>query len=174
MIHGNTLTIDAFWVSDEFFPTEQEANSKFGGIFHHYYMGNASHLGWMDLVQLRAIIQQNNISHIILKNLDILGQIAEQTKEIQICNAYLYNGQVIVKLPKKVDFRRCHPLYNITKFGGWQFNDNSCQLPHRAQSYMECLLIHTKIETVTCYTKKVKFTVFRKPNGCPDLKTETI
>lgn len=174
MIHGDTLTIDAFWVSDEFFPTEQEHTSRTGQIFHDYYLGDASHLGWMDLVQLRTMIQKNNIKHIILKNLDILGQIAEHTKEIPICNAYLYNGQVISKLPKKVDFSRCHPMYTITKFGGWKFNNNYCSLHHRAQSYMECLLLHTKVETVTCYTNKVKFTVSRLENGCPVLKTEKI
>ena len=174
MIHGDTLTIDAFGVSDKFFPTEQEDTSRIGQIFHDNYLGPHAHLGWMDLVQLRTIIQKHNIKHIILKNLDVLGEIAEHTKEIKICNSYLYNGQVILKLPKKVDLHRCHPLYNLTKLGGWKFSNNSCTLPHRAQSFMECLLVHTKVETVACYTNKAKFTVYRKSNGCPDLKTEKI
>ena len=174
MIHGDTLTIDAFWTSDEFFPTEQKSTSPVGRIFHDYYLGSASHLGWMDLVQLRTIIQNNNIKHIILENLDVLGQIAEHTKQIQICNAYLYNGQVIIRLPKKVDFNRCHPQYGLVKFGGWKLSDNCYELPHRTESYMRSILLHTKVESVACYTNKVKVTVYRKENGCPYSKTEKI
>lgn len=174
MIHSDTLTIDAFWTSDEFFPTEQKPTAPVGRIFHDYYLGSASHLGWMDLVQLRTIIQNHNIKHIILENLDVLGQIAEHTKQIQICNAYLYDGQVIIRLPKKVDFKRCHPQYSLVKFGGWKFSNNCSELPYRVESYMRSILLHTKVESVACYTDKVKVTVYRKGNGCSYSKTEKI
>ena len=173
MIHGDTLTIDAFGISNHFFPSEEDKSSQIGKIFHDYYSGNASHLGWLDLVQLRTIIKKHAIKHITLTNLDVLGKIAEKTKEIKICNAYLYDGRVIIQLPKKVNLRDCHPIYDV-KFGGWSFTANSCMLPHRAESYMQYLLMHTKVETVSFSTNKVKVTAYRTVKGYPELRIEKI
>ena len=90
-MHGNTLIIDAFWVDNKPFPTAQATNFGDGRAFHDYYCGTARYLGWMDLVLLKDIIKKNHINHIILHNLDVLGQIAEETKEIKVCIAYEYH-----------------------------------------------------------------------------------
>ena len=119
-MHGNTLILDAFWVSNKKdFPTLLDPSTKEGKVFHDFYEGTARHLGWMDLVLLKSIIKKHNITHIILKNLIALGRIAQRTKVVRVCVSYENHRTIVRTVPEKEDFEHCKPVYTDAVIGGW-------------------------------------------------------
>jgi len=180
-MHGNTLIIDAFWVDDKPFPTALPPNSGDGRAFSDYYCGTARYLGWMDLVLLKDIIEKHRIKHIILQNLDILGQIAEVTKDIKICVAYEYNHYVVNSLvhnkriplsSREIDLIHCKPIYQSVEFGGWELFEDAEEVPSRVQYYIRFLLIHTRVDSITYMNNKIKFTAHFDFLGNVKFKTE--
>ena len=156
-MNSGILVIDAFWSSNKPFPTALKENTIDGIAFYNNYHGTARYLGWMDLILLKDFIQQQDIEHIILKNLDTLGKIAKITKNIQICSAYTYNNFVIRSLAPGVKLSNCRPIYKTIQIGGWDSYDN--ELHVRAQHYMQYLLMHTQVQSITNETSKKKFVV---------------
>lgn len=155
-----TLILDAFWVDNKPFPTMQSPNSNYGHAFYDYYYGDARFLGWMDLCQLKTIIKKHNITNIILQNLDAFGRICDIIGEVKVCVAYTYNKFYILhSIRKTEDLKHCVPIYATIEFGGWDFNESS-ELPVRAQMYMQYLLIHTHVNSITTFNEKSKFTVY--------------
>lgn len=155
-----TLILDAFWVDNKTFPTEQLPNSHYGRIFHDYYDGNARHLGWMDLVLLKNLIKKHNISHIILQNLDSLGKIAEVTRKVDVCVAYTYKKHFMIpSVKKEKDLKNCEPVYQTVIFGGWNISENDTEICERAQHYMRYLLVHTRVNSITAMTNNIKVTL---------------
>lgn len=167
-MHGNTLILDAFWVDNKSFPTALAPNYGDGRAFHELYYGEARHLGWMDLVLLKDIIKKHHINHIILQNLDTLGQIAEITKEIKVCVAYEYkrfivrsfeyDKHIIHSSPPEAELLQCKPIYQSVEFGGWELSDDSDKVPSRAKLYIRYLLIHTRVDSITYMNNKIKLT----------------
>ena len=158
-MHNSTLVIDAFWVANHTFPTEQFPDSNVGKLFHKYYAGPKQHLGWMDLLLLKKIIKERHISHIILKNLSALGKIAEATHCVQICTTYEYkNIFIIPSIQKDTNLKKCKPLYKTIIFGGWNLSEDDSNIPERAQRYIKYLLVETNVESITCQTNKIKMT----------------
>ena len=167
-MHGNTLIIDAFWVDNKPFPTVLSANYGDGRAFYDYYDGPARFLGWMDLVLLKDIIKKHHVNHIILNSLDILGQIAQETKEIKVCVAYEYHKIIFKSLEKNIliphcslsnkALVHCKPIYQSVQFGGWELSENDTDIPSRAQYYMRYLLIHTRVNYITYMNNKIKLT----------------
>lgn len=157
-MHGNTLILDAFWVSNKPFPTALSPNNGDGRAFHDHYYGEARYLGWMDLVLLKNIIKKHNINHIILQNLDTLGKIAEITKDVKVCRAYEYKRLIINTPVQTKELVHCNPIYESAEIGGWNFSDDDDVIPSRAQLYMRYLLIRTRVNSITCMTNKIKLT----------------
>jgi len=155
-MNGYTLILDAFWVSNKSFPTIQPDVSEVGKIFHEYYSGPARYLGWMDLVLLKDIIKKNNITHIILQNLDTLGKIAQKTKTVKVCVAYEYHHFVFNSISPDKKLVHCKPIYTDAVFGGWESSPDDFEISIRAKSYMRYLLIHTHVDSITCLTNNVK------------------
>ena len=167
-MHGNTLILDAFWVDNKPFPTAQAANHGDGRAFYDYYCGTAWYLGWMDLVLLKDLIKKNHINHIILNNLDVLGQIAEETREIKVCVAYEYHKIIFKSFEQNKliphhslsgkELVHCKPIYQTIEFGGWELSENDTEVPSRAQYYMRYLLVHTRVDSITYMNNKIKLT----------------
>lgn len=171
---GNTLILDAFWVDNKHFPTVQHPNCNDGHVFYDYYTGQARYLGWLDLCLLKAIIKKHNITHIILQNLDTFGKICDAIGEVKVCVAYNYNKFNIVHLvAKHKELTHCEPIYTTIEFGGWEFPENG-KIPFRAQMYMEYLLIHTRVNSITTFTEKFKFTVSFDKHGKIEFTSEPI
>lgn len=183
-MHGNTLIIDAFWVDNKPFPTALCPNSGDGRAFADYYCGDARYLGWMDLVLLKDIIKKHHIKHIILQNLDTLGEIAEITKEIKICVAYEYhkiifksldrNKAIFLTSPSEADLIHCKPIYQTIEFGGWELSENDSEFPSRAKMYIRHLLIHTRVNSITYMNNKIKLTALFDIIGNVVFKTEEV
>ena len=167
-MHSSTLILDAFWVDNKPFPTAQATNYGDGRAFHDYYCGTARYLGWMDLILLKDIIKRHHISNIILKNLDVLGQIAEETKEIKVCVAYEYHKFIFGTLEQNKlisnhsvsdkELIHCKPIYQSVEFGGWNLSEDDEEVPSRAKYYMRYLLIHTRVNSITYMNNKIKLT----------------
>lgn len=171
-MNGKTLILDAFWVSKKPFPTVLNNDSEEGKIFHTYYSGRARYLGWMDLILLKDIIRRHNIKHIIIQNLDALGQIAEKLGIIRVCVSYEYNRFIVNTFSKEKELVHCKPIYANVVFGGWNFSENDTTLPKRVEYYLHFLLKHTLVSSITCMTNTVKFTVYFDDSGQIMLKTE--
>lgn len=167
-MYGSTLILDAFWVDNKPFPTAQATNFGDGRAFHDYYCGTARYLGWMDLVLLKDIIKRNHISNIILKNLDVLGQIAENTREIKVCVAYEYHNSIFKSFEQNKltpyhsisgkELIHCKPIYQSVEFGGWELSEDDVEVPSRAKYYIRYLLIHTRVNSITYMNNKIKLT----------------
>lgn len=172
-MNGNTLILDAFWVSNKKnFPTILSPNIGDGRAFYDYYYGDARYLGWMDLVLLKNIIKKNNINHIILQNLDTLGKITQSTTEVKICVSYSYHKFIIHTPLKEKELLHCTPIYTTIEFGGWELSEDDTEIPSRAQYYMCYLLIHTRVDFITTMTNNIKFTVYFDSKGNVCSKTE--
>lgn len=172
---GNTLILDAFWVDNKPFPTEERLpnSNDIARAFYDYYSGNARHLGWMDLVQLREIIKKHNINHIVLQNLGTLGKISNIAGEVKVCVAYNYKlSSVVSSVSKSKDLVHCEPIYESVELGGWDFSEDADKIPFRAQHYIQYLLVRTRVDSITCMTNKVKFTAYFDDQGRVKFETE--
>lgn len=158
---GPILEINAFWESDKPFPSEEKPDSKVGKVFHEEYVGEHRHLGWMDLVQLKELIKKHSISHIVLKNLEILGKAATISNEVKVCILYIdKHGHIVKSVPKDNFLSKYQPIYHSVETGGWNFSEDDDEIPARAKEYLRYLLITTKVKSVSCSTRKVKVTAY--------------
>lgn len=171
---GPVLVIDAFWADNKPFPSEEKPNSKIGQIFHNEYSGNYRHLGWMDLVQLKELITKHSISHIVLKNLDVLGKVAMISHDVKVCTAYICNKHILNSIPNNKVFSHCKPLYKSVEIGGWKISENDEEISSRAQKYMIYLLFQTKVQSVTYSTNNVIVTAYFDSNGKHHIISEKI
>lgn len=172
-MHGNTLVIDAFWVSNKkTFPTILNPNLGDGRAFYDYYCGDARYLGWMDLILLKDIIKKHNIEHIILQNLDTLGKIAQITTDINVCVSYSYHRLIIRTPLSEKELVHCKPIYTTVEFGGWDLCEDDTEIPIRAQHYMRYLLMHTRVDSITTMTNNIKFILYFDAKGDICSKTE--
>lgn len=166
MNFGNTLILDAFWVSTRPFPTALSANLEEGRPFYDYYTENARFIGWMDLCLLKPLIKKHHITHIILKNLNTLGKISNILGTTKVCIAYEFNKVFIIhSVPKEKDLTNCKPIYQNAIIGGWDFEDDATEIPARAQQYMRFLLTHTRVNSITTMTTKIKLTAYFDESG---------
>ena len=176
MNQGNVLILDSFWVDNKSYPTEVEPDSKVGQILYSEYTGTARQLGWMDLIQLKSLIKKRNISHILLKNLDILGRMAEAEGSVKVCYLYLENNhRFLHEVPdKKRNLKRCEPIYRMVGIGGWNFSPDDSDIPFRAEFYMEYLLTQTHVESIVYTTNKVRLTAFFAEHGKVQIEEEQL
>ena len=175
LIQGPVLEIDAFWADNKHFPSEENPDSKIGQVFHSGYTGKYHHLGWMDLVQLKELISKHSISHIVLKNLDILGKVAMVSQEVKVCTMYLHkSGRIFKTKPTTKYLVHCKPLFHTVEFGGWEMSADDDFIHTRAIEYMIYLLYRTKVNSVSYSTNKVISTVYFDSEGKHHISTEKI
>lgn len=156
---SNVFILDAFWVDKSPFPSVIDRSSKVGQILYSEYSGTARYLGWMDMIQLKELVYKNHISHIILKNLDILGRMAQVNGHVDVCSFYMKKRFIICKAPNKKDLKGCKPLYRTVEYGGWDFSLDDPDIPERAKYYMQFLLLNTGVSSIIYSTHKVRVTV---------------
>lgn len=157
----NTLILDAFWVDSKPFPSVIDRSSKVGQILYSEYSEPTRYLGWMDLIQLKELVHKSHISHIILKNLDILGKMAQAEGRVKICCNYITRHHFLInKLPSQEELKYCTPFYMDNFIGGWDLTLDDDYIPYRAKTYMTYILVKTGIKSITYSTNKVKFSVF--------------
>jgi len=174
MNDSDTLIIDAFWADTKHFPSEFTHDSPAGKILYGEYSGEATRLGWMDLIQLKEKIKSQNISELVIKNLDLLGRVASVEGCVKICNCYVYKNSLILRsVPKDGNFKNYHPLYETVMIGGWDFSEDDSEIPIRAKVYLQQLAFHTKVQT-TYSNKKVKITAYFDETPYPKLRYEKI
>lgn len=169
---GNTLILDAFWVSNKPFPSALSLNVEDGISFHKYYCGDARYIGWMDMVLLNDTIQRNHIKHLILQNIDTLGKIGKDYKQINVCLCYKLNYRFITYVPKKKLLKLCTPIYKTVEFGGWDFAENDVTISSRILYYMRYLLLHTHVDSIICMNNKITATVYFDSSGNAVSKVE--
>lgn len=169
---SKALLIDAFWADNRYFPSEISPDSPEGKILYSGYKGTATHLGWMDMVQLRNLVKRDNISHLILRNLDLLGKVIIANKNVlNICNAYMCDSYLIHYVPESRILKQCKPIYNTSLVGSWNISDDDDEIPISAQNYIKYLLINTNVQSVTYSTNKATVTAYYS-NGKPKLHSE--
>lgn len=174
MSSNNVLILDAFWVDRKPFPSVESPDTKVGQVLYSGYPGTARYLGWMDLVQLKDLIRKRNISHIILRNLDLLGKMAQANGYVKICTSYIKRPYLIHQMPNKRIFKHCEPYYNMVGVGGWDFSLDDPDIPARAKWYMKYLLLQTNVTSITYSTNKVRVTVFKDEKSLPRVVTEQL
>jgi adenylosuccinate synthase len=121
------------------FPTElfDEMGEQIRQLGHEYgtTTGRPRRCGWFDAVAARHSSRLNAFDGIALTRLDLLTGFSE----IQVCTAYLLDGQTIDYLPSQVEtLERCRAVYEtfagwdepLTRARGWQ------DLPANAQAYV--------------------------------------
>ncbi len=125
--------------------------------------GRMRRCGWLDLVALKYALRINGITHLALMKLDVLSGL----KEIPICKAYKWNGNVIHNYPvHSEDLALCEPVYETLP--GWKENLSDIraieQLPSNARNYLEFIekQLDTPIEIISVGPAR-EATVWRKP-----------
>lgn len=167
---GATLILPAFWVDEKRFPTEVPVETSLGQVFMEGYDGPANHFGWMDLVQLNLLIKKNNITRLILQNLDTIGRAGFVYGNIIVCNSYKYKQNIIRYVPEN-DLVSCKPLYSTVSFGGWDFEEDTAEeLPLAAKNYLRYILMATKVHEVSYTCEHVSVTAFIDERGLPHFK----
>lgn len=162
---NKTAIISAFEISENPFPSEVEFDSTLWNIFYEGYDGyaNALHFGWLDMVQLNALVKSCGITHLIVQGLDTIGRAGIINGHVQLCNGYVYQKKVIHAVPKN-DFQQCKPLYDSFSFhvvGGWDFMpDEIDDLPIKAKWYMRYILINTGVKEVIYLDDNISVTAY--------------
>jgi adenylosuccinate synthase len=121
------------------FPTEladssgehlQVKGAEFGAT-----TGRKRRCGWLDAVILRESVRLNGPTEIVLTKLDVLGGL----RELRICTAYRYAGQLIEYPPQEQDgLSLVEPVYE--SMPGWDMDISAVEhwddLPKAAKAYV--------------------------------------
>jgi adenylosuccinate synthase len=121
------------------FPTEladssgehlQVKGAEFGAT-----TGRKRRCGWLDAVILRESVRLNGPTEIVLTKLDVLGGL----RELRICTAYRYAGQLIEYPPQEQDgLSLVEPVYE--SMPGWDMDISGVEhwdnLPKAAKAYV--------------------------------------
>lgn len=97
--------------------------------------GRPRRVGWLDGVLLRYAVQMNGLKELVLTKLDILSGL----KEIKICSAYRYRGEVVYELPfGPADLSPFEPVYE--ELPGWESDISNTrrweELPAPVRAYI--------------------------------------
>lgn len=123
------------------FPTElnNEAGEELRAKGHEFgaTTGRPRRCGWIDLPALKYAIMLNGVTQLIMTKADVLSGF----ENIEICEKYLYKGEVIDYLPYDIDESLVTPIF--TKMPGWKQDltgiTNLEDLPTELMNYIEYL-----------------------------------
>jgi adenylosuccinate synthase len=118
------------------FPPGFEEKMRRKGNEYGTTTGRPRRCGWLDAVVLRYAVRINGARSLAITKLDVLTEL----KEINICTAYKYEGEIIREFPSLLKIvKECEPVYE--KMDGWNENistiRNYDKLPRAAKNYLE-------------------------------------
>lgn len=109
------------------FPTElfdetgeelRKAGHEFGST-----TGRPRRCGWLDLPALKYAIMLNGVTDLIITKSDVM----DEFEDIQVCNAYNYEGKKIEHFPYEINDPKLQPVFKQLK--GWKKNITHIQKP---------------------------------------------
>ncbi len=120
------------------FPTELENDigemlrkigSEFGAT-----TGRPRRCGWIDLVALKFACMINGVTDVVMTKADVLDSFAE----LNVCNAYSINGQLVEEVPYQMCKVKIEPQYK--SFKGWNEDctkiNNAASVPQNMSTYI--------------------------------------
>ncbi|WP_027124574.1 adenylosuccinate synthase [Gelidibacter mesophilus] len=123
------------------FPTElfDEVGETMGRVGNEFgaTTGRSRRCGWLDLVALRYACQVNGVTKLIMMKGDVLSGF----KDLKVCTAYNYKGEIIHHLPYNIEAENVTPIY--TDFKGWNEDltemTDASKMPQALVDYIEFL-----------------------------------
>ena len=136
-------------VGNGYFPTELHDSigvhlAKQGHEFGST-TGRARRCGWLDLVALKSVVQENNMDQLCITKLDVLDGLPE----LCVCTSYkTLDGQNLDYLPEGLNWAQVTPQYRA--FAGWQGSVAGItdwqELPQAAKTYVEFIAMFVGIK----------------------------
>lgn len=148
-------------LSDTIGDTMQRKGAEFGAT-----TGRKRRCGWLDGVMLRNAAQLNSLTSLAITKLDVLGGL----KELQICTAYRYQGQILEHFPTSLQvLAECQPIYETLP--GWSEDISATtrfdNLPAPAKAYLKRVeaLVQVPIDLISVGPGRHETIVIRHPLG---------
>ena len=99
--------------------------------------GRERRCGWLDLVALKYTCEVNGVTQLMMMKSDVLSGF----KNLKVCTAYNYKGEVIKHLPYNIEEENVTPIY--TTFKCWKEDltkmTDVSQLPSELNEYIDFL-----------------------------------
>ena len=123
------------------FPTElfDKVGEKMAKVGREFgaVTGRERRCGWLDLVALKYTCEINGVTQLMMMKSDVLSGF----KNLKICTAYNYKGEVIRHLPYNIEEENLSPIY--TTFKCWKEDltkmTDVSQLPSELNEYIDFL-----------------------------------
>ena len=123
------------------FPTElfDKVGEKMAKVGREFgaVTGRERRCGWLDLVALKYTCEINGVTQLMMMKSDVLSGF----KNLKICTAYNYKGEVIKHLPYNIEEENVSPIY--TTFKCWKEDltkmTDVSQLPSELNEYIDFL-----------------------------------
>ncbi len=150
------------------FPTEldqeEEAHLREMGGEYGATTGRPRRCGWFDAVSTGYAARVNGMDGLVLTKLDVLDGL----KEIKICTAYRYGGELIRNFPTETSIlNACEPSYETME--GWlestQGAKDFSDLPRNAQRYVRRIeeLIGVEVVMVSVGAERKEAVMLKNP-----------
>ena len=137
----------------------QSKGAEFGAT-----TGRRRRCGWLDTVILNNSARLNGLTGLAITKLDVLGGL----KEIKICTAYRYKGQILDTFPASLKvLAECEPVYET--LDGWDEDISGIgqydQLPPKVKDYLKRVeaLLDVPIKIVSVGPQRDQTMVLENP-----------
>ena len=108
--------------------------------------GRPRRTGWLDLPALKYAVEVNGVTKLMMMKADVLSGL----KELKICTAYKYRGEVIKHLPYSLDQELLEPVY--IKMDSWKDDltemHTETELPNELKTYTRFIEKYTGVPVV--------------------------
>ena len=108
--------------------------------------GRPRRTGWLDLPALKYAVEVNGVTKLMMMKADVLSGL----KELKVCTAYKYRGEVIKHLPYSLDQELLEPVY--IKMDSWKDDltemHTETELPNELNTYTKFIEKYTGVPVV--------------------------
>ena len=108
--------------------------------------GRPRRTGWLDLPALKYAVEVNGVTKLMMMKADVLSGL----KELKICTAYKYRGEIIKHLPYSLDQKLLEPVY--IKMDSWKDDltemHTETELPNELKTYTKFIEKYTGVPVV--------------------------
>lgn len=108
--------------------------------------GRPRRTGWLDLPALKYAVEVNGVTKLMMMKADVLSGL----KELKVCTAYKYRGEVIKHLPYSLDQELLEPVY--IKMDSWKDDltemHTETELPNELKTYTKFIEKYTGVPVV--------------------------
>ena len=108
--------------------------------------GRPRRTGWLDLPALKYAVEVNGVTKLMMMKADVLSGL----KELKVCTAYKYRGEVIKHLPYSLDQELLEPVY--IKMDSWKDDltemHTETELPNELKTYTRFIEKYTGVPVV--------------------------